>query len=134
MRSGATWVVVGVVTSHDLIQAGTQDVSQGGGRSQFQTWIEMLPAASQQVSLAVVPGDSITVSIEEQGADTGTWQISMKNNTSGQMFQTSVQYTSTESSAEWVEEAPASSRGILPLDNSAQSRLLTRQPPRMGSR
>ncbi len=114
---GATWVGIGGVTSHDLIQAGTQDVSLGAGQFQFQTWIEMLPAASQQVSLAVVPGDSITVSIEEQGAGSGMWQISMKNNTSNQSFQTSVQYTSTESSAEWVEEAPASSRGIPPLDN-----------------
>ncbi len=114
---GATWVGIGGVTSHDLIQAGTQDVSLGAGQFQFQTWIEMLPAASQQVSLAVVPGDSITVSIDEQGAGTGMWQVSMKNNTSNQSFQTSVQYTSTESSAEWVEEAPAGSRGILPLDN-----------------
>jgi hypothetical protein len=28
-----------------------------------------------------------------------------------------VNYTSSESSAEWVDEAPASQRGILPLDN-----------------
>jgi hypothetical protein len=114
---GATWVGIGGVTSRDLIQAGTQEVTDGGGQAQFQTWIEMLPQASQQVPLAVVPGDSVTVSIDEQGAGTGIWQISMTNNTSGQTYQTTVQYASSESSAEWVEEAPAGPGGIVPLDN-----------------
>jgi hypothetical protein len=113
---GATWVGIGGVTSNDLIQAGTQDVSAGGGQAQFQTWIEMLPQASQQVPLAVEPGDSITVSITEQGAGTGAWQISMTNNSSGQTYQTSVNYASSESSAEWIEEAPSGSSGVLPLD------------------
>jgi hypothetical protein len=113
---GATWVGIGGVTSHDLIQAGTQDVAAGGGQAQFQTWIETLPQASQQVPLAVEPGDSVTVAINEQGAGTGAWQISMKNNTSGQSYQTSVTYASSESSVEWIEEAPSGASGVLPLD------------------
>ncbi|HEV7664103.1 MAG TPA: G1 family glutamic endopeptidase, partial [Chloroflexota bacterium] len=113
---GATWVGIGGVTSQDLIQAGTQDVAGGGGQAEFQTWIEMLPQPSQQVPLAVVPGDSVTVSIDEQGAGTGVWQISMSNNTSGQTYQTTANYASSESSAEWIQEAPAASNGILPLD------------------
>jgi hypothetical protein len=76
----------------------------------------MLPQASQQVPLAVEPGDSVTVSINEQSTGTGVWQISMKNNTSGQSYQTSVTYTSSNSSAEWIEEAPSGSTGVLPLD------------------
>ena len=114
---GATWVGIGGVTSRDLIQAGTQDVAVGSGQSQYQAWIELLPAASQQVPLAVAPGDSVTVSITEQGAGTGVWQIAFKNNTSGQTYQTTVQYTSSQSSAEWIEEAPAGRGGILPLDS-----------------
>jgi peptidase A4-like protein len=43
--------------------------------------------------------------------------ISITNNTSGQNFQTSANYTSSESSAEWIEEAPSGPGGILPLDN-----------------
>jgi hypothetical protein len=105
------------VSSHDLIQAGTQDVAAGGGQAQFQTWIEMLPQASQQVPVAVVPGDSVTVSITEQGAGSGNWQISITNNTSGQTYQTNAQYTSSESSAEWIMEAPTGSSGVLPLDS-----------------
>jgi hypothetical protein len=114
---GATWVGIGGVSSQDLIQAGTQDVAAGGGQAEFQTWIEMLPQASQQVPVAVVPGDSVTVSITEQGAGTGYWQISITNNTSGQTYQTNVQYASSESSAEWIMEAPSGSNGVLPLDN-----------------
>ena len=114
---GATWVGIGGVSSHDLIQAGTQDVAAGGGQAEFQTWIEMLPQASQQVPVAVVPGDSVTVSINEQGAGSGTWQISITNNTSGQTYQTTVQYASSESSAEWIMEAPTGANGVLPLDN-----------------
>jgi hypothetical protein len=131
---GATWVGIGGVSGHDLIQAGTQDVAAGGGQAQFQTWIEMLPQASQQVPLAVEPADSVTVSINEQGAGTGVWHISMKNNTSGQTYQTSVNYTSSESSAEWIEEAPSGSSGVLPLDQfnsvsfSAASAMQNGQP------
>ncbi|MBV9545504.1 MAG: flippase-like domain-containing protein [Chloroflexi bacterium] len=112
----ATWVGIGGVSSRDLIQAGTQQASSGSGQTQYQAWIEMLPAASHPVPLAVRPGDSVSVSIDEQ--NTGTWQISFTNNTTGQTYQTSVQYTSTNSSAEWIEEAPSAGRGgILPLDN-----------------
>jgi hypothetical protein len=114
---GATWVGIGGVTGHDLIQAGTQEVTDGQGQAQFQTWIEMLPQPPQQVAVAVVPGDSVTVSIDEQGAGTGTWQVSITNNTSGQSYRTVVNYVSTESSAEWVDEAPASQRAVLPLDD-----------------
>jgi hypothetical protein len=114
---GATWVGIGGVSTHDLIQAGTQDVAAGNGQAEFQTWIEMLPQASQQVPVAVLPGDVVTVSIDEQGTGSGNWQISITNNTSGQSYQTTVQYASSESSAEWIMEAPAASSGILPLDN-----------------
>jgi hypothetical protein len=115
---GATWVGIGGVNSRDLIQAGTQDITSGG-QHEFQAWIEMLPQASQQVPLAVAPGDSITVSIAESSAGSGSWQISMANNTSGKSFQTTAQYQSSESSAEWIEEAPAAGNGntIVPLDN-----------------
>jgi len=112
-----TWVGIGGVSSRDLIQAGTQDVASGTGQSQFQAWIEMLPAASQQVPLAVAPGDSVTVSIAEQGAGTGAWQIVFKNNTSGQTYQTTVQYTSFTVLGRMDRRAPAGRNGVLPLDN-----------------
>jgi hypothetical protein len=113
----AAWVGIGGVNSRDLIQAGTQEVVSGTGQSQYQTWIEMLPQASQQVPLNVQPGDSITVSIDKQAGSDNMWQISFKNNTSGKTYQTTVHYASTQSSAEWVEEAPSGPGGILPIDD-----------------
>jgi hypothetical protein len=113
---GSTWVGIGGVSGADLIQAGTGD-SVALGRDRFQSWIETLPQASQQVQLAVAPGDSVTVSIVEQGAGSGDWRISISNNTTGQRYQSSVTYASSESSAEWIEEAPTGATGVLPVDN-----------------
>lgn len=116
---GATWVGIGGVTGQDLIQAGTQDVTVGN-QHQFQSWFETLPEASKQVPLPVAPGDSISVEITESAPGSGVWSIDMTNNTSGQSYQTTVHYTSSESSAEWIEEAPAAQSGnattIAPLD------------------
>jgi hypothetical protein len=114
---GATWVGIGGVDSRDLIQAGTQDTGSGDGDSQYQAWIEMLPRASQQVALAVAPGDSVTVSITEARRGSGAWHIAITNNMTAAMYQTDVQYRSSESSVEWIEEAPSGQRGVLPLDD-----------------
>jgi hypothetical protein len=112
----ATWVGIGGVESHDLIQAGTQEQASGTGQMLYSAWVETLPQASQPVPLVVHAGDSITVSLNEQSQ--GTWQVSMTNNTTGQQWQRSIQYDSSNSSAEWIEEAPSAGRGgILPLDN-----------------
>jgi peptidase A4-like protein len=112
----ATWVGIGGVTSHDLIQAGTQEVTSGTGQTQYQAWIELLPAASRPVPLVVHPGDSVSVSIDRQAGN--NWLISFTNNTTGQNLQQPVRYASSLSSAEWIEEAPSTFRGgILPLDN-----------------
>ncbi|MBV9324165.1 MAG: hypothetical protein JO352_10300 [Chloroflexi bacterium] len=112
---GATWVGIGGVTSRDLIQAGTQETDGGAGRVQYSAWVETLPQASHPVQLAVRPGDSVTVTISEQG--TNSWSIDFTNNTTGKTYHTATRYTSSHSSAEWVVEAPSAGSGILPLDN-----------------
>ena len=112
----ATWVGIGGVSSTDLIQAGTQEQTSGTGQTQYQAWIEMLPQASRTVPLSVHAGDSVSVSMAEQAAN--TWLISFKDNTTGQSYQQTVQYASSLSSAEWIQEAPSAARaGVLPLDN-----------------
>jgi len=103
---GATWVGIGGVKTRDLIQGGTED-SGSGSRNEYQAWIEMLPAASKQVPLAVRPDGSITVSIDEQGAGSQNWLIVLTNSTSGKVYQTTVHYTSSRSSVEWIEEVGA---------------------------
>jgi Peptidase A4 family len=112
----AAWVGIGGVRSRDLIQAGTQQSVTGSGSTQYEAWIEMLPRSSRPVPLRIHPGDSVTVSISEQASD--EWLIQFTNNTTGQTYQTNQQYSSSHSSAEWVEEAPSGGRGgLLPLDN-----------------
>ena len=115
LGTDAAWVGIGGVSSHDLIQAGTEATVLSSGRTQYQAWIELLPQVSHPVPLAVAPGNSVTVAINQQTG--GDWQISFKNNTTGATYDRTVQYDSSLSSAEWVEEAPSAGRGVLPLDN-----------------
>lgn len=113
--SGATWVGIGGVRSRDLIQAGTQETIVGPGQVRYNAWIELLPRASRTVPLAVSPGDSVSVSITEKGD--GHWAITIKNNTTSKSYETTVDYDSSLSSAEWIHEAPSARRRVLPLDD-----------------
>lgn len=112
----ATWVGIGGVTSRDLIQAGTQ-ATDVGGAVRYSAWVETLPQPSTPVPLTVNPGDTVSVSISQQAA--GTWQINFQDTTTGQTYQTTEAYTSSLSSADWVEEAPATGGGqrVVPLDS-----------------
>jgi len=115
LAAGATWVGIGGVQSRDLIQAGTQEITNGSGTVHYNAWVEILPQAARQVPFAVSPGDSVTVSVSKQVSD--QWLIEFKNHTTGESYQTTEQYTSSLSSAEWVEEAPSTGRRLLPIDD-----------------
>jgi len=111
----ATWVGIGGVHSRDLIQAGTMVTTDAAGNVQYQAWMETLPQAARPVRLAVKPGDSVTVSVSEQSTD--LWLIRFENHTTGETYQTTVRYSSSRSSAEWIEEAPSAGRRIVPIGN-----------------
>ncbi|MGH2461225.1 MAG: G1 family glutamic endopeptidase [Chloroflexota bacterium] len=113
--SGATWIGIGGVRYRDLIQAGTEETVAGSGSARYDAWIELLPRSSRTVPLTVNPGDSVSVSIVDQGQD--QWLVTLKNNTTGKSYQQTEQYSSSLSSAEWVEEAPSGGRRVLPLEN-----------------
>jgi hypothetical protein len=111
----ATWVGIGGVNATDLIQAGT-DATVQSGRVIYTAWVELLPQASQPVPLVVSAGDTVNVAITQQSGE--TWQIRIRDTTTGQSYQKRVTYASSRSSAEWIEEAPAvGRRTLLPLDN-----------------
>ncbi len=110
----ATWVGIGGITSHDLIQVGTQAISENGTVS-YEAWYELLPADSTPIPLIVRAGDSMTASLAESG--TSEWNLSIADNTTGQSYSTAVSYSSSLSSAEWVEEMPTDQNGLIPLDN-----------------
>ena len=118
----STWTGIGGFSTQDLIQAGTQQVSSPvsdfitGGP--YAAWIELLPAApvfisgcSGDLSCTVRPGDLMTVTIASPGGS--QWSVSM-DDFGHWSYTTTETYTSTESSAEWIHEAP-SLAGVLPI-------------------
>lgn len=126
----ATWVGIGGVTGTDLIQAGTQATVTGSGAVTYSAWTEILPDYSRPAPLAVSPGDSVTVVITEQTRN--TWLIVMRNNTTGDSFEKTLSYNSSRSSAEWIQEAPSTDRGIVPLSNFGTVRFLSGSAVRDG--
>jgi Peptidase A4 family len=108
----ATWVGIGggclntscTIGDNTLIQAGTeQDVAASGKRG-YYAWYELIPAASQRVSLAVAPGNKVTVNIKQTSP--GQWSIVIRNATTGKSWSKSTAYPSTMATAEWIEETP----------------------------
>jgi hypothetical protein len=114
LATDAAWVGIGGVSSQDLIQSGTQEITING-QVQYQAWTEVLPAVSKPLNINVHPGDAISVDIAETSVN--KWRITFANVTSGQIATKDLSYTSSRSSAEWIEEAPSDSNGVLPLDN-----------------
>jgi hypothetical protein len=113
----ATWIGIGGVSSHDLIQAGTEAVPDSSGGIDYQAWYELLPAGSVTVPLTVHAGDSITANITQGSGASGTWLITITDTTTGKSYSKTVRYTSSLSSAEWIEEMPAGVGIQVSLDN-----------------
>lgn len=111
----AEWIGIGGISGQDLIQVGTQTIFSAT-QPTYQAWYETLPTVSQNMTLAVKPGDQISASIILN--TTGQWAVSLADVTTGQNFQTVVPYNSSESSAEWVVEMPTQvGAGFIPIDN-----------------
>ncbi len=102
-RYAADWVGIGGYGSGDLIQSGTSEEIVSG-HANYYAWTEILPAPESKISLAVRPGDSVTVDVAE--ASLGSWTITVSNHTTAQVFAKNLSYASTNSSAEWIHEAP----------------------------
>jgi len=116
LTSDATWIGIGGITSPDLIQIGTETFSNNGNIA-HQAFYETLPQDSENIPMTINAGDSITASLTEQSV-AGQWSLSIKDNTNGHNFQTTILYTSSNSSAEWIEEMPSNTNSsFIPIDN-----------------
>jgi hypothetical protein len=118
----ATWTGIGGYSTSDLIQAGTfqqsppfDSIITGGA---YSAWYELLPAnpvyitgCTGDAACTVNPGDAMTVTISSVGG--GNWRISIADGTKWSYSKT-VAYSSSESSAEWIHEAP-SLAGAVPI-------------------
>jgi Peptidase A4 family len=109
----ATWDGIGGYNTSDLIQAGTAEQSAPDNPiagPQYYAWYELLPASETQLTnctgdanCTVTPGDNVTVNISQVSGN--TWSIAMTD--AGKWsWSKNVSYASTESSAEWILEAP----------------------------
>jgi hypothetical protein len=109
-----TWIGIGGISTSDLIQIGTENTISPSGVVSSSAFYELLPAGAVGIpSLTVSPGDTISASITQTA--TSQWTISLVNVTTGKSFSQSVTYTSSLSSAEWIQEDPSYPDGSLVL-------------------
>jgi hypothetical protein len=99
----STWVGIDGFINTNLIQAGTEE-DWIGGSAHYDSWWEILPSDEIRInSIAVNPGDVMTVSITQGNP---LWTITVTDTTNGQAFTTNQAYSGQMSSAEWIQEAP----------------------------
>ncbi|MGH7000892.1 MAG: G1 family glutamic endopeptidase, partial [Stellaceae bacterium] len=100
-----------------LIQLGTEQDSAADGSTQYYSWYEMLPAFSIPTTLAVNPGDTMTVSLNCAGKCRGkqSWTLAMTDETTGGTWSKTFTYRASKLSVEWIQEAPTISGRIAPL-------------------
>ena len=108
------WVGIDGATNSYLIQAGVDEYYDPlTGYVYLAAWWEILPAAETQISMGVLPGDSITVTVGQVSGS--EWAIQIIDNTTGQTFLTDQTYTGPGASAEWIMEAPEVNGAISTL-------------------
>ena len=109
----AMWTGIGGYSTNDLIQAGIGAQSLPSAPllgPQYYAWYEILPASETQLTgctgdppCAVAPGDVMKVDISNAGGS--NWNISITDGGKSSFTKT-LQYQSSESSGEWIFEAP----------------------------
>jgi Peptidase A4 family len=94
-------------TDSTLIQTGTEQDVDSSGKASYSVWWEVIPAPSLTITtMTVNPGDRMHASIAEVVPNSNMWTITLKDLTNGQSFTTTVPYSSTHTTAEWIEETP----------------------------
>jgi Peptidase A4 family len=90
-----------------LIQTGTEQDVDATGAPSYSAWWELVPAPSISISnMTVSAGDHMHASIAETVPNSNVWNITLQDVTRGESFSTTVPYSSTHATAEWIEETP----------------------------
>jgi hypothetical protein len=114
-EASSDWIGIGggcvnagcTVTDNTLIQTGTEQDVDASGAPSYSAWYELVPAPSLNISgMTVSPGDHMHASISEAVPNSNVWNITIKDVTRGESFSTTVPYSSTHATAEWIEETP----------------------------
>ncbi len=113
------WVGIGGYSqsSQALEQIGTEADCSPGGREQSSAWFELVPAASNTISMRVAPGDGVRATVTVAGHQV---TMSLLDLTTGRSFQRRLHARLIDTtSAEWIVEAPSLCSGnscqTLPL-------------------
>jgi hypothetical protein len=112
----STWTGIGGDPSADLIQAGVAESSFPSLPvlgTQYYAWYELLPASPVALTgctgdsnCTVTPGDTFNVSITETAVGSNIWNIVVQDVGKWSDTIANIAYTSSNSSGEWVLEAP----------------------------
>lgn len=114
-ESSSDWIGIGggcidagcTLTDSTLIQAGTEQDVSPAGQASYSAWWEVIPGPSLTItSITVHGGDLMSASIAETIPDSDVWTISIGDLSDGQSYTTTVPYTSTHATAEWIQETP----------------------------
>lgn len=109
----ATWLGIDGVDTSSLIQMGTAQDSGG----LYYAWAEFLPGAEEEIGNSsgpapVAPGDQMDAQILETSP--GVFTMTLDDITQDWSFSGPFDYSTPGITAEWIEEDPSSSTGLLP--------------------
>ena len=114
-ESSSTWIGIGGgcvdarcnMGDTTLIQTGTEQDVSASGKPSYSAWWEVIPGPSIGIGkVKVHPGDRMRASVAETFKGSEVWRITLQNLTRHQTFRTTVPYSSTHATAEWIEETP----------------------------
>jgi hypothetical protein len=95
------------LTDSTLIQTGTEQDVATNGKPSYSAWWEVIPAPSLTISnMTVAAGDKMHASVAELVPDSNLWTITIEDLTRNESSTTTVPYSSTHATAEWIEETP----------------------------
>jgi hypothetical protein len=131
LEASSAWVGIGggcydvacnTGDGNTLIQTGTAQEVTPSGKSVYYSWYELIPAFETRIGLAVAPGQRVTGSVQELTTPnplTGksSWQITLRNLSTGKSFSKTVTYRSSHGTAEWIEETPTINGKFAPMPN-----------------
>ena len=110
----STWIGIGggcidancTVGDSTLIQTGTEQDVGANGAASYSAWYEVIPAPSIGINMSVAPGDRMHADVSEVVSGAEIWKITLQDVTRGETFTTTIPYSSTHATAEWIEETP----------------------------
>lgn len=114
-ESSSDWIGIGggcidagcSVGDETLIQTGTEQDVDSSGHASYSAWWEVIPGPSLTITnMTVAPGDRMHASLAELVAGSEVWTITIQDTTRGESYSTTVPYSSSHLTAEWIEETP----------------------------